>query len=251
MPRDLAPVKVAAWLDALLDAPKFRTEEPENGLIVDAGRPVRRIGAAVNTSFSAINAASNAGIDLLLVHHASWPYIDLGLREEKLARLKLLGISLYCAHASLDGAPDVGTGDSLARLLGLEVKGRFAEYQGATAGVYGTWPGSLDGLVAKVIAEIGGEPEVHRNQTRSERVGIVTGAGTFTSYVEEARSLGCDTYLTGEGSMYTRLYAREVHINLVIAGHYRTEAPGIRTLAERCAAFFAVESAFIEDEPIG
>ena len=51
--------------------------------------------------------------------------------------------------------------------------------------------------------------------------------------------------------MYTRLYAREVHINLVIAGHYRTEMPGIRTLAERCATHFEVEWSFVEDDPIG
>jgi putative NIF3 family GTP cyclohydrolase 1 type 2 len=242
---------VAAWLDDLLDAHKFRANEPENGLIVDAGRLVRRVGAAVNTSFQAIEAALDAGIDLLLVHHASWPYIDLGLHEEKLARLKLLGISLYCAHASLDGAPDVGTGDSLARLLGIDVQGRFAEYEGALAGVHGLWRGSLDDLVAALVREIGGVPEVHRQQARCDRVGIVTGAGSFTSWVEEARALGCDTYLTGEGSMYTRLYAKEAHVNLVLAGHYRTEAPGVRTLAERTAEHFEIEWRFVEDDPIG
>lgn len=240
-----------AWLDDLLDAPSFRTHEPENGLIVDAGRDVRRIGAAVNTSFQAIEAAAVADIDLLLVHHASWSYIDLGLHEEKLARLKLLGISLYCAHASLDGAPDIGTGASLARLLGIDVQGRFAEYEGAPAGVRGIWPGSLDDLVARLVREIGGVPEVVRSQSRCDRVGIVTGAGGMTSWVEEARALGCDTYLTGEGSMYTRLYAREAHLNLVLAGHYRTEAPGIRALAERTAQHFEVDWQFIEDEPIG
>jgi putative NIF3 family GTP cyclohydrolase 1 type 2 len=119
---EVAVAQAAAWLDDLLDAPKFRMEEPENGLIVDAGRPVRRIGAAVNTSFAAITAAA-AGVDLLLVHHTSWPYIDLALHEAKLAQLKQDGVSLYCAHASLDGAPDVGTGDSLARLIGVTVLG--------------------------------------------------------------------------------------------------------------------------------
>ena len=123
-------------------------------------------------------------------------------------------------------------------MLGLKVTGRFADYEGALAGVHGSWPGSLDELAAKVAAELGGDPEVHRNQARCDHVGIVTGAGGLTSWVEEARSLGCDTYLTGEGSMYTRLYAREANVNLVIAGHYRTEAPGIRTLAERCARNF-------------
>jgi putative NIF3 family GTP cyclohydrolase 1 type 2 len=242
---------VTAWLDHLLDAQKFRGNEPENGLIVDAGQPVRRLGAAVNTSFEAIEAALDAGVDLLLVHHASWPYIDLGLHDEKLARLKLLGISLYCAHASLDGAPDVGTGDSLARLLGLDVQGRFAEYEGALAGVHGLWPGSLDDLVAALVRAVGGDPEVHRQQARCDRVGIVTGAGSLTSWVEEARALGCDTYLTGEGSIYTRLYAKEAHVNLVLAGHYRTEAPGIRTLGERTAEHFEIEWRFVEDDPIG
>ena len=44
--------------------------------------------------------------------------------------------------------------------------------------------------------------------------------------LEEARSLGCDTYLTGEGSMYTKLYAREAGLNLIFGTHYATEKPG-------------------------
>ena len=107
---------VAAWLDALLDAPKFRTEEPENGLIVDAGRPVRRIGAAVNTSFAASRPHRRRRRSVAR-HHTPAAVHRPPTAREKLARLKLLGISLYCAHASLDGAPDIGTGDSLARLL--------------------------------------------------------------------------------------------------------------------------------------
>ncbi len=242
--------EVVAWLDALLDAPKFRMEEPENGLIVDTGRPVSRIGAAVNTSFAAITAAGVAGVDLLLVHHTSWPYIDLGMHVEKLALLRSLGVSLYCAHASLDGAPDIGTGDSLARLLGITVTDRFAEYEAAPAGVLGEWPGSLDALVAAVAKAVGGQPEVHRNRDRCDRVGIVTGAGSYTSWLDQARTLGCDTYLTGEGSMFTRLFAREANMNLILAGHYRTEAPGIRTLAERCAEHFALDWSIVEDDPI-
>ena len=109
----------------------------------------------------------------------------------------------------------------------------------------------LDDLVSMLAAQLGGEPEVHRNAPRCDRVGIVTGAGSYTKWVEEARALGCDTFVTGEGSMYTRLYAKEVHVNLVLADHYRTEAPGIRTLAERCASQFALDWAFIEDQPIG
>jgi putative NIF3 family GTP cyclohydrolase 1 type 2 len=139
----------------------------------------------------------------------------------------------------------------LAQLLGIPVDGRFAMYQGAHAGVHGPWSGSLDDLGTALRSAIGGAPEIHQNAARCERVGIVPGAGGLTSWLEEALDLGCDTYLTGEGSMYTRLFAREVGLGLVLAGHYRTEAPGIRALAERTAARFALEWVFVEDEAIG
>jgi putative NIF3 family GTP cyclohydrolase 1 type 2 len=246
-----SPADIATWLDELLNASAFRENEPENGLVVDGGRPVTLVGAAVNTTFAAVDAAVAAGAELVLVHHASWSYIDRSLHEPKLARLRSAGISLYCAHASLDGADRIGTGFALAQLLGVTVEGRFAEYEGAPAGVQGRWQGSLDDLVRATTAQIGGNPEVIRGSPRCERVGMVTGAGGMTSWLEEARDLGCDTYLTGEGSMYTRLFAREAGMNLVLGGHYRTEAPGIRGLAAELSTALDVPWLFLEDEPIG
>ena len=83
------------------------------------------------------------------------------------------------------------------------------------------------------------------------RVGIVTGAGGMTSWLEEAIGLGCDTYLTGEGSMYTRLYAKEAGINLILGGHDLTERPGIEALGRRAAERFGIEHRFIEEPHIG
>jgi len=51
--------------------------------------------------------------------------------------------------------------------------------------------------------------------------------------------------------MYTRSFAREAGMNLILAGHYRTEAPGIQALAERAAADLGLEWVFVDDEPIG
>lgn len=249
--RALPPTEVAAFLDDLLGAERFRQEEPENGLLLDAGRPVQRIGAAVNTTFRAIQGAAEAGVELLLVHHPSWPYIDIGLHERKMERLREVGVSLYGAHASLDAASEIGTGDALAQLIGLTVEGRFAGYLGGQTGVYGGWHGSLQDLVAAVRDALGVDPEVHSNADRCTRLGVITGAGGMTSWLEEAKALGCDTYLTGEGSMYTRLFAKEAGLNLVLAGHYRTEAPGISALARRAAERHGIDWVFIEDDPIG
>jgi dinuclear metal center YbgI/SA1388 family protein len=241
---------IAAWLDAELDAEKYRADEPENGLLVDAGRPVLRIATAVNTTFETISEASAAGADLLMVHHPSWPYIDLGLHQRKLDALMAAGISLYAAHASLDVAAD-GTGQALARLIDLSTDGRFADYHGGQAGVHGRFGGGWDALVEVVGQRLGVPPEVHRNADRCERVGIVTGGGGLTSWLDEARAEGCDTYLTGEGSMYTRLFAREMGINLILAGHVATEAPGIHALGRRTASQFQLPGVALPEAHIG
>ncbi len=70
-------------------------------------------------------------------------------------------------------------------------------------------------------------------------------------YRAEARAAGCDTYLTGEGSMYTRLFAREVGMNLILAGHVETEAPGIHALARRTASRFSLPGVALSEAQSG
>jgi putative NIF3 family GTP cyclohydrolase 1 type 2 len=243
-------VDIAAWLDAELDAERYRADEPENGLVVDANRPVLGIASAVNTTFDTISAAAADGAGLLMVHHPSWPYIDLGLHQRKIDALKAAGVSLYAAHASLDAAVD-GTAAALARLIDLRTEGRFGDYHGGQAGVHGRFEGGWDALVEMVGKRLLVTPETHRNSATCERVGIVTGAGGLTGWLDEARAAGCDTYLTGEGSMYTRLFAREVGMNLILAGHVATEAPGIHALARRTASRFQLPSVALSEPHIG
>ena len=244
-------VDIAGWLDEELEAARYRAEEPENGLVVDAGGPVTVVASTVNTTFRSIALAAAAGAQLLLVHHPSWSYIDRDLHERKLAALRDAGVSLYGAHASLDCAPAHGTGHELAAMLGITVEGRFAPYEGSLAGVHGTVEGGWDALVATVASALGRGPEAHRNASTARHVGIVTGAGSYTMWLEEAIALGCDTYITGEGSMYTRLYAREAGINLLLGGHDLTERPGIEALGRRTAEQFGLEHRYVEEPHIG
>ncbi len=78
----------------------------------------------------------------------------------------------------------------------------------------------------------GAVPYVHPGTGSVHRVGVVTGAGGMTALLEEARALGCDTYVTGEGSLYTKLYARERRMNLLLGTHTATERPGVESLAQ-------------------
>ena len=246
----LAPLHdIVAYLDELLQVERYLEEQPSNGLLVDVGQPVTRIAAAVSTSFTAIRGASTAGAQLLLVHHTTWSHIDLHLKAEKEEALRNAGVSLYGAHAALDCAPEFGNPDSLARLVGVRVEGRFLEWAGGQPGVYGRADGTFAEFVERVRAALGVPVQSWQNSGAFGRVAIVTGAGGGTPMLDGARSLGCDTYLTGEGTMDTKLFAREIGMNLVFGTHYATEAPGIQSLAERVAGHFGLPWSFVDEGP--
>jgi putative NIF3 family GTP cyclohydrolase 1 type 2 len=89
---------------------------------------------------------------------------------------------------------------------------------------------------------------VWRNAETFGRVAVLTGAAGSTRRLEQARAAGCDTYVTGEGSMYTKLYAREVGINLVLGSHYATEKHGVQDWAARVAERFGLPWEFVPED---
>lgn len=213
-------------------------EDTGNGLAVIPvpDRPVHRVGYAVNCSWEVIGEAENAEANLLLTHHAAWDEIEGEMAERKRERLKSSGIAHYVCHLPLDCA-DFGTAATLCQRLGIAIEGSFAELgEGGSAGRYGVLPRPtpLNTFTAHLSDALGGvalyvllsEPTVHR-------VGIVTGAGSLTTLLDEAIGLNCDTYITGEGNLYTKLYARETGLNLFLGTHTATERPGIESLAQR------------------
>jgi putative NIF3 family GTP cyclohydrolase 1 type 2 len=241
--------EMVAWLDEQLDATKYAAAEPDsNGLLYasPSGDGVSKFAVAVNTSLTTIVGAAKSGANLLVVHHASWAGIDLHLREEKLAALEASGVSLYGAHASLDCARH-GTGWALAELLGVSVEGTFGEFAGGHAGVIGGCGGSFAELIQRASKELRVEVEAHQHAKTFGRVAIMTGAGGMTTDLDAARQLGADTYVTGEGSMFTRLFAREIGMNLVFGTHQATEAPGVRALGQRLGDEAGIPWEFIDE----
>ena len=234
---------IADFIDRLLDTPS-QPDREGNGLALRAKETVSKIGAALNTSFESIQRAEELGVDLLLVHHTSWESIDLHLKQDKFARLERAGISLYAAHEALDHAPEFGAAGILAAFLGLEIGGRYAE-----GGVYGRVSfASFDALVARIEDILRAPVEHWQNNAECRKVAILPGGAGLTPYLQQALELGCDTYMTGEGSMYTKLFARETGINLIFGSHYATEFPGITALGERVAGEFGLPwEAILED----
>ncbi|HEV2249297.1 MAG TPA: Nif3-like dinuclear metal center hexameric protein [Candidatus Limnocylindria bacterium] len=238
---------VVAFLDAKLETHTF-DEEGSNGLVLRGSETVSRVACAVNTSFHAITRAKFTDADLLIVHHRTWAHIDLDLMPQKLDRLKDNGISLYGAHSALDGAAGFGNPDLLAAALGVMVEERFLAYHGGMAGVVGRHDRTFAELSARMRDALGEPIDAWENVPTCKRVAIATGGAGNTSMLEEARQRGADTYITGEGSMYTKLYARERGINLIFGSHWATETLGVKGLASQLQERFGLPWVFIAEQ---
>ncbi|MDT8435137.1 MAG: Nif3-like dinuclear metal center hexameric protein [Gemmatimonadota bacterium] len=239
-----------AYLDvgAIPDAPGAR-----NGLQVDGRSPVERICAAVDASQETIDAAAAEGAQLLLVHHGLFwgdPLPVVGRTYRRLKALFDADLAVYSCHLPLDVHPEIGNNVLLARALGLEVEGRFGAWAGYEG--VGVWCAAdlpLDALAGRVTDACGSDPRViGGGPGHVRRLGIVTGgAGSMISMAHEA---GLDTFLTGEGNHHTYHDATELGVNVLYAGHYATETPGVKALGERVASRFDVAWSFI-DRPTG
>ena len=76
------------------------------------------------------------------------------------------------------------------------------------------------------------------------KVAICSGSGA--SGIEEAISLGCDAFVTGEIKEAVPIAVEELGFNLVSAGHHRTEIFGVRALAAKIENDLGIPAKFID-----
>jgi putative NIF3 family GTP cyclohydrolase 1 type 2 len=152
------------------------------------------------------------------------------------------------AHDCLDQAREFGTADALARAVQVVVQGPYKPDGEQEFGVHGVTTGHLAEFEVRVGTRLGVEPRVWKNSDSFGHVGIVAGGGGLPEWMARAQELGCDTFLTGEANMFGILFAKEVGLNLVLAGHYATEIPGMMALSARIARDLKLDLTFIPEE---
>ena len=217
--RQLAPVELACHWDNV-------------GLLVDAGRPVTAIATALDITPAVVEEAALNGCQLIVSHH---PVIFDPLKRLSAGEVPALllqnGISAICMHTNLDAA-EGGVNDTLSDLLGIRDRRNFAENCGRI--------GTLDRPVtaAQLAALCGEMLHTHCKFVEAARpirtLAEVSGAGG--SYLQEAIDLGADCFVTGEAAHHIALLAKQKGVGLVVAGHWGTEHPIARVLAEQLAA---------------
>jgi len=223
-----------------------------NGLQLENGGQVNRIGAAVDASETTIQMAADEKVDLLLVHHGLfWGGLRpmTGSYYRKLGKAISANMAIYSAHLPLDLHPEIGNNVLLARSLQLPDPEPFFFYKGRQIGCATRVSLNRQEIVQRLRKILGSDIWTCLSGPETvKRIGIVTGGAGAD--LEQAVKEGVDTFITGEGPHHTFALAEELRINLIYGGHYATETFGVRALAEMVAKKFELSWKFL-DHPSG
>ncbi len=245
------------YLDRYLEIDKI-PDASWNGLQVQGKEEIQQIGAAVDACQDAIDAAAEAGVDFLIVHHGLFWDKKLeritGAHYRHLKALLQAGINLYAAHLPLDWHPEVGNNAVLARRLGFEVVsgfGRSGAADGRSIGCIAQTPQPLTPaeLMERTTSALEGDVRADFFGPKMiQRVAIVTGGGT--SLLSEVVAAGVEAYITGEPKHSFYHFTKEHRLNVLYGGHYETETFGVLALVEHLQQKFQLTFQFL-DFPTG
>lgn len=236
----------------ILQPERFRDYCP-NGLQVEGRQEVSSLVTGVTASMALLEAADEAGADVVLVHHGYfWRGEEASVVGIKRNRLKFLlerDINLVAYHLPLDAHPEFGNNVQLGRVMGVPIEGWGGE-QGLIA--YGSLDAdmSLDGLQNRLAEALQRKPFAVGEPGRPiRRVAWCTGAAQ--GYFEQALTLGVDAFISGEISEQTVHQARETGVVYLAAGHHATERYGVQALGRHLAERFGLQHRFIDiDNPV-
>lgn len=263
-------------------APKAAACDWDNpGLLVGrSDREVSRIYVALDASCAVVDAAIDAGCDLIVTHH---PIIFRGVKsinDQSALGLKLLDlirndVSVFSMHTNFDSCPG-GMADIVCAALGLRKTG-LMEPTGFLP--KNTQNGAAEGLQLRVVetestvnpdaygigftAEL---PELLSAAELAARVKACFGLpfvqyydagmpirriaccpGSGRGELKEVLSLGVDAFLSGDMGHHEGLDLCEEGISLLDAGHYGLEHIFVHYIAEFLRTQFP-EAEIIEEE---
>jgi len=235
--------------DERLDAASFDDYCP-NGLQVEGRAEVASIVSGVTASQALLDAATETGADLLLVHHGYFwrgePAPLVGMKGRRLKTLFAADISLLAYHLPLDAHPELGNNRQLGLRLGFDAG---APVDGLLWGQGLDQPMAASDLAARVASALGRTPlMIGSPDAALARVAWCTGAAQ--GMIVQAAAAGFDAFISGEISEQTVHEAQELGILYLSAGHHATERYGVQALGDELADRFALQHRFIDiDNP--
>ena len=214
-------------------APFDTAEEWDNcGLLVGSPRrEVTGILFALDVTDPVIDEAVHLGASLIITHHPLMfspvrRITDEDCEGRLISRLLENRLSLIAAHTNLDRAPD-GINDVLAALCGLSDISGHDFFRSGTLNL----PVSVHEYADQLAESLSTVVRVYGSSERMlNRVGLSSGSGgdSWT----DASAACCDAFVTGEIHHHVALAAVDAGLVIFECGHFATEEPGIRALAQ-------------------
>ena len=240
------------YLDDLLEINKIPDDSSNNGLQVEGAQKVKKVIFGVDACLAITQIAAEKNADFIFVHNGlSWKNGFKRLTGNLARAFSTLfknDISLYGAHLPLDSHPELGHNAQIAKSLKLQGCKPFAKYANAEIGIKGKLerPITLENLAKNADYKLETKSVIYGDKHSSiSRVGIISGGpGSFG--IEAAVEMDLDCLITGEVHHGIWHLIQETGINVIAAGHYRTEKPGILAVMKNIQQKFKLDCEFTE-----
>ena len=248
-----SPGQMSPTVQDILDiiaflAPERLAEPWDNvGLMLgNPATPVRAILVGLDPTPALLDEAKTLGANLLITHH---PLIFRPLKAIHLdrpdgrfiAQALRDGVSIISSHTNFDAAPG-GTSDILARRMGLQDIEPLAPHAGGTSdcglGRIGNYrePLSAQQFLAR-LHEACAPPWLLGAGSAPGRISrVAVCGGSCSELADQALEAGAQVLVTAEVKHHLARQAEETGLWLIDAGHFATEFPGMRHLADLLAA---------------
>lgn len=228
-------------------APADNAEGWDNvGLLVgDEEKKVKKVLVALDITLETVLEAKDEGADLIVAHHPLIYKPMYNIREnnrcDKIVReLIKSDISAICMHTNLDVA-EGGVNDELASVLSLRHIAIVPKTAGLLRYGYLPEPMSVKEFVS-FVSNILSCPVVRYNDTGKDISLVAVGGGACGDYMESAAEFGCDAFVSADLKYNVMLDASYLNICALDAGHFCTERPVCRVLAEKlCSSFEGIK----------
>ena len=212
----------------------FETQEEwdNSGLLIGfASDPVSGVLFALDVTEPVIREAKEKKASLLVTHHPLMisprrSVTDSDMEGRLITGLIQNGISLISAHTNLDRATG-GINDALAKqcgLTGISGAGFFRSGFLSSEMTVGQYVRMIEKTLSCTVRIMG------RKEKMIHSVGLSSGSGG-DAWIN-ALDAGCDVFITGEMKHHLAISAADAGITVLECGHFATEEPGIRMLAE-------------------
>jgi len=235
------------YTQQLMQVARFKDYCP-NGLQVEGRAEINKIVTGVTASMALLEAAHQAGADLILVHHGYFwrneaPEL-VGIKRKRIKFLLQHDINLMAYHLPLDAHGEFGNNVQLGRLLGFEAQSYVGtEELIACAELAEGVPLSA---IADLVEQRLGRPVLTIGKATQTIKKVAWCTGAAQGYIDHAMALGADLFISGEISEQTVHQSLESGVAYISAGHHATERYGVQALGRHLAEKFDLEHVFID-----